>query len=292
MSRIVRTQVPLVAATVLVVMATLLGVGCKAPAATKAEPTVTPPAIKEAGVLRAGVDLSYPPFGGTDAEKQAGLDIDVASALAAKLGLDVKIENVAPSDAATALASGKVDVVLSVPYSEESLARTSLAGSYISDGPAFFIATEGTASVDPSMTIDTLRAPRVGAQKGSAAYWKLESETGLESVNGYPTLREALNALRTGEVKVVAGDAIVGAYMIRDMPTVHFAGQLEPAVPLGAAVAVDNTRLADAVRGALDALAADGVLSTIRTKWVGALPKLALPLSADTSESPGATATP
>jgi len=266
--------------------------GCAPASSAKLEPKVAPPAIKEAGTLRVGVDLEYPPFGGTDEGKQAGIDLDVASALAGSLGLEAAFVDVKPSEAATALADGTVDVVFSVPYTQESLSRTSLAGSYISDGPAFFIATESTASVEPSMTLDTLPAIKIGAQEGSAAWWKLESEFGAESLTAYPTLRDALEGLRVGVVKVAAGDAIVAGYIMRDMPTIHLAGQLEPAAPLGVAVGMDNVALGDAVRTGLDSLAADGVLDAIRTKWVGSLPKLKLPESTEVTPSAGATATP
>ncbi|MDH4140496.1 MAG: hypothetical protein OEV43_07985, partial [Coriobacteriia bacterium] len=52
------------------------------------------------------------------------------------------------------------------------------------------------------------------------------------------------------------------------------AGQVEPATPVGVAVKQDATELEDAVRSALDELAAGGVMETIRTKWVGDLPAL------------------
>jgi ABC-type amino acid transport substrate-binding protein len=277
----------------LLLAACLLGAaGCSYTPATKLEPKIAPPAIKQAGTLNVGVDLSYPPFGGTDSGRQAGIDLDVASALAAKLGLSTKFVDVKPSEAATALADGKVDVVFSVPYSQESLSRSTLAGSYLADGAAFFIATESIAAVVPSMTLDALPVMKIGAQEGSAAFWKLQSEFGAESLVGYPTLRDALNSLREHKIEVAAGDALVGGYIIRDMPTIHFAGQLEPAVPLGAAVALDNVKLADAVRTGLDALSADGVLDAIRTKWVGELPDLQLPESLDSSSSIEASSKP
>ena len=265
--------------------ATILASGCGTKSQTKIEPKVTPPAIKVAGSLRAGIDMTLPPFGGVDNGKQAGLDLDTAAALAEKLGLKLEVVSVPPSDAATALAQGKVDAVFSVPFSEESLTSVSLAGSYISDAPAFFIATDSTASVNPTMTLDTLSASRVGAQKGSLAYWRLVSEFGSQSVKMYPTLRNAIVALSKGQVAVVAGDALVGAYIARDFPQVHFAGQLGSAIPVGVAVAPSNSKLGDSVRQALDSLAADGVLDAIRQKWVGGLPKLTLPASADASGS-------
>jgi polar amino acid transport system substrate-binding protein len=273
-----------IACSLLAICAIVLA-GCATAPTTKLEPKIAPPAIKQAGTLKVGVDLAYPPFGGTDAGKQAGIDLDVAAALAAKLGLTAAIVDVKPSAAATALADGKVDVVFSVPYDQESLSRSTLAGSYLSDGPAFFIATESTAAVVPSMTLDSLPAVKIGAQEGSAAFWKLQSEFGPESLVGYPTLRDALNGLREGKVRIAAGDALVGGYIIRDMPTVHFAGQVEPAIPLGVAVALDNVTLGDAVRSGLDGLSADGVLDAIRTKWVGSLPKLRLPESMEESSS-------
>ena len=72
----------------------------------------------------------------------------------------------------------------------------------------------------------------------------------------------------------MAGDAIIGAYIARDFPAVRYAGRIGPASPLAVAVAVDNTALADAVRVALDELAADGVLETIRRKWLGDAPEI------------------
>ncbi len=92
-----------------------------------------------------------------------------------------------------------------------------------------------------------------------------------------------MDALEKGDVPVVAGDALVGAYIARDYPNVHLAGQMESATLLGVAVAPENAELADAARQALDGLSADGVLDAIRSKWVGALPKLNVEASEEAS---------
>ena len=167
------------------------------------------------------------------------------------------------------------------------LANVASPGTYLSDGPAFFIATERRRRAGDHVDRHASDAPaKVGAQQGSEAYWKLVGELGADGVTAYPTLREAHSTrLTTGEVPVVAGDALVGAYIARDCPNVHFAGQIEPARLLGVAVCPDNAKLADAVRTTLDGLAADGVLDAIRGKWVGALPKLKLPSAAMRRES-------
>ncbi|NTU70570.1 MAG: amino acid ABC transporter substrate-binding protein [Coriobacteriia bacterium] len=279
-----------VSAAVVALAALLVVAGCSKPKEVELQPKVAPPVVKEAGVLRAGVDIDYPPFGGTDQGQQAGLDIDVAAALAERLGLKLVVVPVVASEAATALAAGTVDIVMSVPFTAESLSNVTLAGSYLSNAPGFFVATESTAPVEPTLTMATLPpAPeKVGAQRSSDAYWKLLRELGEEGVSAYPTLREAFDALSRGEVTVIAGDTLVGAYIGRDYPLVHFAGQLESATLLGVGVVPENEELTTATREALDGLAADGVLATLRTKWVGDLAKLEV---AETAGSGATTAT-
>lgn len=261
------------AVLVALAVATALAVGCSAqePEPTL-EPKIAPPVIKSEGVLKAGVDLSMPPFAGTDQRKQAGIDVDVASALAQRLGLKVEFVDVKPSEAATALADGAADVVLSVPLATSDLTRLSLAGSYIANAPAFFI--KAPESVEPSLTLSSVRARAIGVQSESESYWLVRHQLDAESAQPYATLREALEALDRGEIEVAAGDALVGAYIARDLPQVQFAGQLAGGAPLAVAVSAENTALADAVRAELDAMAADGVLETIRRTWVGELPEI------------------
>jgi len=256
---------------------------CTPPAEEPAlQPTVTPPAIATAGTLVAGVDLETPPYAGEDDGREAGLDIDVASAVAAKLGLALETVQVAPSEAATALADGTADIVLSMPLDEASVLGATLAGTYASSGPAFFtLSSEASGSVESSpaampdeITLSDVTRMKVGAQEGSASFWLLDYELGEGGVQSFPTLRAAFEALATGEIDVVAGDAFTAAYIARDFPGAAYAGQPTQATLLGIGVATENTALSDAVRTALDTLAADGVLDQIRSTWVGDLPEL------------------
>lgn len=270
----------------MVVVLALGVVGCKKEVVPTVEPKVAPPAIQVAGILSVGVDLSTPPFAGVDQGKKAGIDIDVAAAMAEQLGLEVTYVDVSPSDAATALAQGQVDVVFSVPFTGTGLTQMTVAGTYLSDTAGFFITREGTASVEPSITIENVTVGKIAVQKESESYWLLRDMLGEDAVQAFPTLREAVEALSAGTVDMVAGDALIAAYIARDHPSVVFAGQLTAGVPLAAVVAADNSTLSDAVRASLDQLATDGVLDFIRTKWVGELPDFSV------EESSGATVAP
>lgn len=250
------------------------GVGCGAEPEEQLQPKIAPPVIGTAGTLRAGIDLTYPPFGGTDKGIQAGLDADVAAALADRLGLRLEIVSVTPSTTVSALESATVDVVIAaLPITDSLLADVTFAGTYVTDGPVLFAAGADEATI----TLDTLGERAVGVQEGSASFWLVEDALGEGGAVTFKTLRDAFTALREGTVGVVVADGIVGAYLARDFPEVRIAGQAAPATPLGVAVRKDATDLEAAVRGALDELAADGVLDQLRSKWATPLPELEVP---------------
>jgi len=253
-------------------------VGCKKePEGPALEPKIAPPVIATAGVLTVGVDLSYPPFAGTDEGVDAGIDVDVAAAVASRLGLQLELVDIKPNEMAAALNEGTVDLVLGgTSITDAVLADVSTAGSYLIDGPGLF-SLVATGSVPTTLTAGDLPGKRIGAQNASPAFWALESDYGEGFAAPFTTLKEAFEALVAGEVDVVVGDAAVGAYIARDYPNVAFVGQFGAAEPLGISVKKDATELETEIRAALDALAADGTLDTIRNKWLGDLPVLEVP---------------
>ena len=247
------------------------GSGCTTPNTElpPLEPSIAPPLIGQEGLLKVGMDTAYPPFAGTDKGQLVGLDIDVASALADHLGLRIEIVDVKLADIPAALDDGSIDIGMGgMPITQAVLADVTFAGSYVIDGPVFYSATETTESAL------YLADKRIAAQTDSEASWRMVALFGEGSYVGYETLKEALEAAQAGEVDMVACDAVVAGYIVRDMPTVRYVGQVDFATPLGIAVAKDTLELETAVRDGLDALAADGVLDTILAKWVPDIPEL------------------
>lgn len=271
-------------AVALVALVTLLA-GCTGGIGeAKLSPRLSPPSISRPGVLRAAIDLSYPPFGGTVKGQKVGLDVDVASAIAEQLGLTLEIVDVKPAAAAELAKSGKVDIVLGALTVEQAVSlQLAYAGTYVTDSAAVF------ASDVASLTIGDLSAKRVAVQNGSATYWLLLDEYGEGPLVVTPTLLEAMRSVTGGQADVVAGDALVAAYIARTVPGLKYGGQLAPAYPIGVGVAQDKTKLETEVRTILDKLSSQGVLETLRRKWAGDLPRFAVPARAG-SES--ATATP
>lgn len=257
--------------------------------ASALKPRLSPPAIARPGVLRAAVDLGYPPFGGTVKSQKVGLDIDVAAAIAERLGLTLELVNVKPAAAAELARTGKVDIVLGALTVDQAVSlQLAYAGTYVTDASAVF------ASDVASLTIGDLSGKRIAVQNGSMAYWYLLDEYGEDPLVVMPTLLEAMRAVPGGKADVVVGDALVASYISRSVPGLKYGGQLTPANPLGVAVAADKGRLETEVRAILDKLSSEGVLETLRRKWAGDLPRFAAPggSSSDVTATTDATVAP
>ncbi|WP_349507077.1 transporter substrate-binding domain-containing protein, partial [Agrobacterium pusense] len=90
--------------------------------ATTAHADATLDRIKGRGKLTVGVILSGAPFGFIDpkTQEQKGLNIDVAKALAAGLGVELVTETVTPPNRVQFLQQGKVDILIAnMQYTEE-----------------------------------------------------------------------------------------------------------------------------------------------------------------------------
>jgi polar amino acid transport system substrate-binding protein len=258
--------------------------GCVGAISTPAlTPKVAPPAIGHAGVLRVAVDLSYPPFAGTVKGEKVGLDVDVAAAIADRLGLKLQLVDAKPAAAAALVTSGSVDMALGALTVDEAVSTDlAFAGTYMSDAPAVFAAKDATFS------LDAIGAKRIAVQNGSYAYWTLLSQYGETPLMIVPSLDQAFKDVKSGTADVAAGDALLGAYILRGYPDLEYLGQAGSAYPLGVGVSQGDPKLEDEVRSVLDGLASQGVLETLRHKWFGDLPLLTV---TDASASGGAPAT-
>ena len=258
--------------------------------ATKLEPRLSPPVITRPGVLRAAIDLSYPPFGGTVKGQHVGLDVDVAAAIAEQLGLKLEIVDATPADGADLARNSKVDIVLGGLTVEQSVSlQLAYAGTYVTDSSAVF------GSAVASLTLGDLSTKRIAVQMGSASYWSLLDKYGEGPLVVKPTLLEAMQTAAAGKADIVAGDALVAAYIGRQVPGLQYGGQLAAAYPIGVGVATGQAKLEAEVRSILDKLSSQGVLETLRRKWAGDLPRFTVPASdasTDSSATLEATATP
>lgn len=228
----------------------------------KLQPTVSTPTIGKEGVLRVGVDASNAPYSTQVSGKLAGIDVDMAAALAAQMGLSLELVDVG-SDAEGALKAGTVDVVMSMDSSDSSSSYW-LSDPYLQTCVALF--SKGQASSVPSASSSV----SIEAQAASMSAWEVSNQFGDEALKTVPDLKTAFSDLNDGKVDYVAADAVIGVYITHTTHSdVQIAALMQKVSGRSIGVLSSNDELKKAVSDALDAINSGGIGSIIEAKWLG-----------------------
>ncbi|NPD30528.1 amino acid ABC transporter substrate-binding protein [Eggerthellaceae bacterium zg-1084] len=221
-------------------------------------------ALKTPGVLKVGVNAAAAPLAGkaSSSAKLVGIDVDVAAAIADRLGVKVEVVDVG-KDAARALSSGQVDVVLGVD-SASSEAGYWKSTVYLATGVALF-AKDASAKA-PQVT----ESVSIGAQVSSKSAWSVENVFGEPSLVVQDSLASAFAALMSGKVDYVASDAVTGVYLAKtSAESARIVALVQQPGGYCAAVGSSNAALQSAVSDAVSALSKAGLIDAIQTKWLG-----------------------
>ena len=224
--------------------------------------------VQSSGVLRVGTEGTYAPFSYQDPAtgKLAGYDVDVATAVAEKLGKKVEFVQTPWDSIFAALEADRFDVVANqVTISPERQAKYDLSEPY-AVGEGVII----TRADDNSITsIKDLKDKTVGATITSN-WAKVARDAGakLEPVEGFT---QAITLLGQGRVDAVVNDSIAfHAYQAETgNQSVKIAATIAGKSEQGFA-ARKGSGLLPELNKAIDDLKADGTLATISQKYLKA----------------------
>ena len=230
----------------------------------------------EEGKLIMSTNAQFPPyemvadgegFNGTGFE---GIDVEIASAIADKLGLELQIDDMEFDSALLAVQNNTADVMLAgLSYSEERDEVVDFTDSYAT-GVQVVIVKDGS-----DVTMDNLGEKMIGTQRGTTGYI-YASDTpenggyGEDHVSAYDNGATAVQALVNGQV-----DAVI----IDEAPAKEFVAANEGLTILPgnwveekycAAVNEGNTALQNAINTALNELMDDGTVQEILDKYITA----------------------
>jgi len=263
---------------VLLITALLLA-ACGGPTASSDTP------IKSAGVLRVGTEGVYTPFSYHDAGGElVGYDVDVARAVAEKLGVKVEFVETPWDSIFAALEAKRFDVVANeVTITPERQAKYDMSQPY-SVGEGVIVTRADDNSIKSLADIKG----KVAAASATSNWADLARKAGarIETVEGFS---QAMTLLSQGRVDVVINDSIsVYAYLAETKDTaVKIAGSAGDKSEQGFAARKDSGMLPE-LNSALDQLRADGTLAKISQKYLNANATGA-PAAADGTPAPRST---
>ena len=220
-----------------------------------------------AGKLTMSTNAAFPPYEmTTDAGELEGIDVEIAGAIADKLGLELQIDDMDFDAALLAAQQGKSDMVMAgVTVNDERKQVMDFSDTYAS-GVQVVIVKEGSEIA----TLDDLAGHMIGTQRGTTGYIYCSDDFGEDSVIAYDNGLTAVQALNNGQVDCVVIDSA---------PAKEFVAANEGLVILDTEYAVEdyaigmakgNTALVEAVNGALAELKADGTIDAILAKYIKA----------------------
>ena len=270
------------ALTALLVMSMFAGCGSSAATPTTAAPAAEAPAAEttaaaaelktvEAGKLIMSTNASFPPYEMiADDGSFEGIDVEIAGAIAEKLGLELVVDDMDFSAALLAVQQNKSDIVMAgVSVTEERQLVMNFSNSYAT-GVQTVIVKEGS-----DVTMDNLGEKMIGCQRGTTGYIYASDSPenggyGEDHVTAFDNGASAVQALLNGQVDcVIIDDAPAQEYVAQNPGLTTLEGAwVEEQYAIG--MNKDNTALLDAVNQALAELTADGTVQKIIDKYISA----------------------
>ena len=274
------------ALTVLMVMSMFAGCGSsnttkpttatEAPAATAAETTAAATTAAEtaaaelktveSGKLIMSTNAAFPPYEMVaDDGSFEGIDVEVAGAIAEKLGLELVVDDMDFDAALLAVQQNKSDIVMAgVTVTEDRQLVMNFSDSYAT-GVQVVIVKEGS-----DVTLDNLGEKMIGTQRGTTGYIFTSDDYGDDHVTAYDNGASAVQALMNGQVDCVVIDAAPAEAYVEANPGLTILDTEYVTENYAIGVNKDNTALLDAINQALAELTADGTIQSIVDKYITA----------------------
>ena len=225
----------------------------------------------EKGKLIMSTNAEFPPYEmTTDDGGFAGIDIEIAQAIAKKLGLELVIDDMDFDGALMAVQQGKSDMVMAgVTVNEKRLKVMDFSNSYAT-GIQVVIVKEGS-----DVTMDNLGDKLIGTQRGTTGYIYASDSPenggyGEDHVVAYDSGITAVQALMNGQVDAVIIDNAPAQEFVKANPGLTILEGEWALEDYAIGFAKGNTELQEAVNKALAELIADGTVQKIIDKYITA----------------------
>ncbi|CUQ56786.1 ABC transporter arginine-binding protein 1 precursor [uncultured Flavonifractor sp.] len=252
------------------------GSASPSPSASAPAPSASAPAESglttvEAGKLHMSTNAAFPPYEMVkDDGTFEGIDVEVAGAIAQKLGLELVVDDMGFDAALLAAQNGQSDIVMAgVSVTPDRQEVMDFSDSYAT-GIQVVIVKEGS-----DVTMDNLGEKMIGCQKATTGYL-YASDTpenggyGEDHVIAYETGALAVEALKNGQVDcVIIDNEPAKAYVAANEGlTILETPWVEEDYAIG--MKKGNTALLEAVNAAMTELKADGTFQAIVDRYITA----------------------
>jgi polar amino acid transport system substrate-binding protein len=229
--------------------------------------------IEAKGSFTLGLDQTFAPMGFKDGSGEyVGFDIDLATEVAKRLDLELKLQPVDWDSKAIELDAGNIDLIWNgLSITDDNKKDMLFSDPYMNNRQIILVmASSGITS------IADLAGKTVAAQVESSAMSAINAQADVKATFGSliesPDYVEALMELKQGSVDAVVIDEIFGRYYISKEADPSAYAVLEENFgeeQYGIGFRLGDTAFRDKVQETLEAMIADGTAAEISDKWFG-----------------------
>ncbi len=223
--------------------------------------------IQQDGVMRIGMDASYPPFEDIDQDGNlAGFDVDLARELGRHFGVDVEFVIISFDGLYDALRVERVDLLLSaLPFDLRLTQDVAYSHPYFNAGQVLVVREDE----DLIAGVDDLAGHTVGVEWGSMG--DVEARQLLRRMEfelyPYPTPDETLTMLKEGEIDAAVADVVSTYQFVREHGAVKIVGPPVTDDPYVIATRLNSPILHQRINEAILELSGSGYLDELRMDW-------------------------
>lgn len=221
--------------------------------------------IKKDGKMVVASEGAFPPFNYFQGPTLTGFEIDLAEALAKKLGVEIEWRALSFDALLAGLRQDRWDMVIaSFGITEERAKAVTFTNPHYCSGGII-------VSRDPAIkTVKDLAGKTVVVQTGTTYLQQVEKLPGLKEVKNFPKDTDARAALTAGRADAWVTDRFVALSAVKSAG----GGQLKLGdfvfvEKIAMAVKKGNSSLASALDKALEEIQADGTYERISKKYLG-----------------------
>lgn len=244
-----------------VVLALVLVIGCFA-ACQKDDKTKEP----QKEVLVMATNAEFPPYEYREGDAVTGIDAEIAQLIADKLGMELKIEDVAFESIIPGVQSGKYDFGMAgMTVTEDRLKDVIFSDSYATGVQVVIIKEDSDIA-----SLDDVAGKKIGVQTNTTGDIYATDDYGEENVVRYENGAVAVQALLNGKVDCVVIDNEPAKSYVAANEGLKILETEYMVEDYAICFAKDNTELKDKVNTALNELIEDGSVKKIIDKYIKA----------------------
>lgn len=246
----------LAAVMAVVMIATFAGCGKKSEVDTEAK--------KE--VLVMATNAEFPPYEFYEGDKIVGIDAEVAGLIAEKLGMELKIEDVAFDSIIPGVQAGKYDMGMAgMTVTEDRLKNVDFSTSYAKGVQSVIIKENGAVQ-----SLDDIKGKMVGVQTSTTGDIYATGDYGEDHVTKYDNGALAVQALVADKVDCVIIDNQPAKSYVAANKGLKILETPYAEEDYAICFSKENTELKEKADAALKELIADGSLQKVVDKYIKA----------------------